>query len=192
MSSSLVKKLVTTLAVTLSVLVAAPAAFGDRPLYIKASAQGVITLGGFHPLRQPTLGAATRALGEPTGTAGGGVDCTVRWSSIGLVICFANFGGYDACTQSGGFAGSAIVKGRAARRWRTDRGLRVGASLATLRKLYPAAAYHSGGYYPKSWWLVVGTNPYGQGCPCPQPILRAKLNRGHVSSFRLWIGSAGD
>ena len=187
------RRLVTAAALAALTVAASPAE-AARPLYVKAGAQGVVSLGGFHPLRNPTLRAAIRTLGEPTGMRGGdGVACTVRWSDIGLVIYFANFGGSDACDPGAGLAQSAIIKqSRAAHRWRTDRGLRLGATLTTLRRLYPAAQYHSGGYYPKSWWLVVGSSPYGQNCPCPNPVLRAKLNHGRVSSFRLWIGSAGD
>jgi hypothetical protein len=174
-------------------VVCSSSAEAARPLYIKADSKGVDTLGGFHPKRNPTLRAAIRALGQPSGKRGRGSEaCTVRWSDIGLVVLFANFGANDACSPGFGRVQSVVIKGSKARPWRTDRGLRLGDSLARLRLLYPATAYHSGGYYPQSWWLVVGSSPYGQGCPCPVPVLRAKLTRGRASSFRLWVGAAGD
>jgi hypothetical protein len=161
-----------------------------RPLYLKADSRGLVTIGGFHPLRDARLRAAIRALGEPSGKApiGNGTDaCTVRWSHIGLIIKFANFGGGDACAPGDGFAQVLVIKGSKARRWQTSRGLRLGDSVGRLRRLHPAATQH-----PDGWWLATKYVPYGQGCPCPDAALRAKVSGGRVSSFRSWLGGAGD
>ena len=161
-----------------------------RPLYLKADSRGLITIGGFHPLRDARLRAAIRALGEPSGIApvGDGSDaCNVRWTHLGLLLKFANFGLGDACAPSQGHAQVMVIKPPRARRWQTDRGLRLGHSVAELRRRHPNATLH-----PNGWWLATKSVPYGANCPCPEAALRAKVTNGRVSSFRAWIGGAGD
>jgi hypothetical protein len=175
------------IAVLAACLVLAAAA-DARTLYLKATPKEIVTLGGFHPSRGATLRDATRALGDPSGRRGIGEEvCRVRWSDIGLLISFSNFGGTDSCSPTGGFAQTAVIMGSAARVWRTDRGLRIGSAESAIRRLYPSATRHRDG-----WWVVTTQLPFGQGCPCPYPALRAKISRGRVSSFRVWIGAAGD
>jgi hypothetical protein len=171
----------------LQLAVLAGTASAARPLYLKADSRGLVTIGGFHPLKDARLRAAIRALGEPTGTSGGGDSCNVRWSNIGLLILFANFGGGEACEPGDGYAQVLVIKGKKAHRWQTNRGLRIGDTVAELRRRHPEATLH-----PNGWWLATKYIPYGEGCPCPDAALRAKVSRGRVSSFRAWLGGAGD
>ena len=140
-------------------------------------------------MKDARLRAAIRALGEPTGKSSvyGGEACNVRWSDIGLLIKFSNFGGGDACLPGDGYAQVLVIKGKSARRWQTNRGLTLGNTVARLRQLHPSATLH-----PDGWWLATKYVPYGEGCPCPDAALRAKVAHGRVSSFRAWIGGAGD
>ena len=175
------------LSVLVLCLALAPAAEA-RTLYLKATPREIVTLGGFHPSRGATLAHATRALGDPSGRRRLGEEvCRVRWSDIGLLVMFSNFGGTDSCDADGGFAQTAVIKGSAARDWRTDKGLRIGSRESSIRRLHPSATRHRDG-----WWIVTTQLLTGTSCPCPYPAVRAKVTRGRVSSFRVWIGAAGD
>ena len=78
----------------------------------------------------------------------------------------------------------ATVTGRA---WRTGKGLRVGSTVAQLRRLYPAARFHTGFAPERGWWLVprrrcaeVGGGPY--------PGLLARMRAGRVSALVVTVG----
>src|SRR5690242_6122690 len=64
-------------------------------LAIRASNAGVHSLGGFHPIRNPTAGAAVKAFGRPSSRQPryGGEGCKTTWKKIGLQMTFANYGG---------------------------------------------------------------------------------------------------
>ncbi len=120
---------------------AAPA--GARPFVIEArgseTGPGVVrAIGDFRPPRNPRLGAAIRAYGDPSSTSGGGEICRVRWADIGVRITFQNFGGVDSCEPSGGRAQKAVVQGDT--RWRTVKGLRIGNTVARLERSTRARA----------------------------------------------------
>jgi hypothetical protein len=162
-------------------------------LTIRAIRRGVRALGPYRIRSSPTLGRAIRAFGYPTGVRRywGGNGCRVSWPLIGLVIQFANFGGYDACSRRYGLAQSAAIRGESGEHWRTSRGLRIGHSVRRLHRSYPFAEQHG----RRSWWLVIGKTFIGPSCdggPCPYAVLSAGVREGRLSTFRLWIGSAGD
>lgn len=108
-----------------------------------------------------------------------GNNCRFYWRGIGLTIVMANFGGGDPCAS----AQIGYMAGPLSRRWRTSRGLRIGHSYATLRRLYPGAT-RQGAY----WWLVRGYFP-GIG---PFSVVSARVSAGRVAQFRVWIGGAGE
>jgi hypothetical protein len=119
-------------------------------------------------------------------------SCRVRWDRLGLRILFVNFGlipgdGHDTCDGRYGYAQKMAIEGPGSRKWRTQRGLRVGMTLGALRKRHPEAVRHHNGY-----WLTTQMTPYGDGCPCPQAGLRATTDNGRVASFRSWLSTAGD
>ena len=140
-------------------------------------------IGDFKPPRNPRLGAAIRAYGDPSRTSGGGEICRVRWADIGVRITFQNFGGVDSCEPSGGRAQKAVVQGDT--RWRTVKGLRIGNTVARLERLYPRARRTARGYR-----LAQGILPFGS--PVPYAVLGARVADGRVRAFTLFIGAAGD
>jgi hypothetical protein len=162
-------------------------------LTIRASRHGVRALGPFRVRSNPTLGSAVRAFGYPLRVRryGRGSGCGVSWPLIGLVIQFANFGGSDACSRRYGYAQSVAIRGEAGRHWRTMRGLRIGQSVRQISRRHPSAERHG----RRSWWLVIGRTFIGPSCdggPCPYAVMSAAARAGKVSTFRLWVGAAGD
>ena len=167
----------------------APAAASARPFTI--SAQGNATgfgqvraIGDFRPPDDPRYAAALDAFGTPDAERSvfGGNGCRVSWHGQGLKILFANFGVGSACTPGRGLAQTARAYGP---RWRTVRGLRVGARLVRLRALYPRASRHG-----RVWWLTTAVNLIGE--TQRYPVLAAAVRGGRVRSFVLAIGAAGD
>jgi hypothetical protein len=163
-------------------------------LFIKARSNGrVVTVGGFHPSRDPSVSAAVKTFRAVDGEHEkyGGTACDIHWARFGLTITFGDLSGENnACNV--GRADTAVIKGEGpeSQRWSTANGLRLGDSVARLRKLYPRAAQHGA-----SWWLVSSVSQIGISCypsGCPYPVLRAKTTRGRVTSFRLSIGEAGE
>ena len=97
------------------------------------------------PLRigSATPAHAVAAYGSPSALRRVGTTCTGRWPGASLSLGFLSF-------EANPCASGIIVRAVATdRRWRTNRGLRIGHSLARLRALYPRATAHRDG-----WWLV--------------------------------------
>lgn len=162
-----------------------------RPV-VRATPSGVKALGPFRTAWRPRLGGAIRAFGEPLSARRrwGGNGCRVKWRND-LTIEFANFGGQDACDVQGGRAQSAVISGERAHYWRTWRGLRIGQSAREIRRRHRSARKHG----RRTWWIVTGRTYVGESCsggPCPYPIFSVWTKRGRISSFRLWIGAAGE
>jgi hypothetical protein len=142
----------------------------------------VRAIGDFKPSRNPTLGAAIRAYGEPSSRRGGGEICTVRWANLGVVIKFQNFGGFDSCRRRG-LAQKAVINGD--RPWRTAKGLGLGDTTARAGRLYPQAKRT-----PRGLRLVEAVLPFGT--PIRYAVLGARVGSGRVRAFTLFIGAAGD
>ena len=175
------------LALVLAFAVGAPGA-GARSFLIEArgSQAGlgeVRAIGDFKPARNPTLAAAIRAYGRPTGRSGGGDICRMRWAALGVRIRFQNFGGVDSCVPRNGRAQRAVVSGD--RPWRTELGLRLDDRVRRLRQLYPGARRTARGFR-----LVEGILPFGS--PRRYAVLGARVHSRRVSAFSLFIGAAGD
>jgi hypothetical protein len=167
-----------------------PAAAEARSFTIEARGSNtsfgeVRAIGDFKPRRDPTLGAAIDAYGEPGSIrAQGSASCRVAWPVLGVRILFVDLGGGGACDPRYGKAQEARVRSRP--EWRTKRGLHVGDGVRKLRRLYPGARRHG-----SSFWLVTGISLYG---PAKQryPVLAAVVRDGEVRSFKLEVGAAGD
>jgi hypothetical protein len=157
-------------------------------MIVKARSDGTVSLDGFHPRSEATLGAASDVFGDPDSSRGhfNATECRVRWASLSLTIEFANFGGQDACDPDYGYANFAVIKGPHSRQWVTSAGLRTGDSVERLRHRYPHASRHG-----SSWWLVTGISNVGCNA-CRYAILRATTSSGRVEALRLAIGAAGD
>jgi hypothetical protein len=178
------RQLVAALAVSL--VATSSAAAAPFTINVRGSADAfgrVLAIGDFKPERDPTVGAALDAFGEPSSQRRlGNTACKLAWHGHGVKILFANFGGGGACQEDLGRSQTARAYGD---RWRTVKGLRVGARLGRLRRVYPSATQHG-----RSWWLVTAVSPFGE--THRYPVLAATVRGGRVGSFALIIGAAGD
>lgn len=169
--------------------VAAPAAAARPGGSIQTGRDGVTALGSWHVATHPTFPAAVRALGAASTVHAHnhGSSCTGTgiWSGFGLRIVFTSFGGDPYC--AGARAQTGVISGAAGRQhWQTTRGLRVGDSLGKLKQLYPRAIKGRGG-----WAIVYSLHSViAEGSRLDIVTAQVKANR--VSSFKLWIGGAGD
>jgi len=115
-------------------------------------------IGSYHYKRAHALpggdyASAVKSFGESNSSRRDGILCHTRWSKLGLEIDFANVPGpctVKALEKRGLWYGAGITS----RRWRTDRGLRVGDSKARLRALYPKARLSGQGSGSTSWTLA--------------------------------------
>jgi len=180
----LARRLVLAWAVLL--VVAAPAAAAPFTINVRGNAHGfgrVLAIGDFKPDRDPTLGAAIDAYGQPSFRRRLAPEgCRVGWHALGVKVLFANLGGGNACEEDSGRSQTARAFGA---RWRTARGLRIGQRLAQLRVLYPTATLHG-----RAWWLVTAVNRVGD--PRRYPVLSATVRERTVRSFSVRIFAAGD
>ena len=169
--------------------VAAPAATARPGGTIHTGPNGVTALGSWHVSMHPTFPAAVRALGPATAVHAHnhGTSCTGTgaWRALGLRILFTSFGGDPYC--QGALAQTGTISGAAGRgHWRTARGLRVGDSLGKLKRLYPRAIHARGG------WAIVFSRHSVVAEGSRLDIVTAQVKGNRVSSFKLWIGGAGD
>ena len=148
----------------------------------------VSRIGRFKPSENPRLSSAIRAFGRPSERKLKGSTCRVRWRAIRLQVFFENFGGtrpgQTTCTPSVGRAQSFVARGT---RFRTVRGLRVGAASSTIKERHPDAEFQSEGF----WALVLATFPFGSSDE-PAPVLNALVADGRVSALAGYIGGAGE
>jgi hypothetical protein len=177
-------------AVSLAVASAGASTAAARPGgAIRTGPNGVTALGSWHVSTHSTFPAAVRAFGAATAvhvhTSGNSCTGTGTWSGLGLRILFTSFSADPYCqrvrAQTGTVAGAA---GR--RHWRTARGLRVGDSLATLKRLYPRAIRGPGG------WAIVYSLHSVVAEGSRLDIVTASIKASRVVSFKLWFGGAGD
>ena len=180
-----------SLLLALSLLVFAAPAQGA---VIRVTDAGVFkAFGDFKPSSNMKLSRAVKVFGAPDErdpVGDGSVACDVLWAGTGLVVKASNFGGvpegHTACEGRHGFVQVLTARGLDSRpHWRTDRGLRVGASKARMLRLYSRA--HSIGR--GVWSLLERDTGIGDG---PTPILTARVRSGKVSSISVWAGGAGD
>ncbi len=160
---------------------------------------GLRSFGGMNPRGDLTLGRAIRLWGEPdsrTPRFSHDEGCRVRWRDLGLRAEFLNLsgvGGETACeTESDSRVDHLHISGADGRRaWRTDRGIRVGATARYLASRYGKARRTR----PRGErWMVTGRQFFGVDCPCTVPRLYAKVSArtGKVTSLNLLISGAGD
>jgi len=165
-----------------------PALRAEPVLVIRANSAGVQSLGGFHPIRNPTVRAAVRAFGRPSSRQPryGGEGCKLSWRKIGLQVTFAYYGGGGkraACQR--GIAKFASIQGARAGRWKTGRGLQIGDSREDLERLHPSAVEWEGDY-----WLAIGYSPIGDGSS--YPVLAATLSGETVRGFEVLMSPGYD
>lgn len=137
----------------------------DRPVVrvVRASPNGAVHIGAWAPHRTGADGASA-LLGPSTQTTTRPAGCLSRWANHGVILLTRG-----RCD----LAGATIGWVRLTAGWRTARGLAVGDSRATLRRLYPRAKRVGATYR-----LVVGRSG-------SRPVVRlsAEVRNGRVRAF---------
>jgi hypothetical protein len=170
-------------------LAVAEAATAATTHTIRWSNGQVTRIGALNTTGSPTIARAVRVFGAPARRRlESRLVCVVDWRPLGLRASFVNLGGptpgRTTCSDAVGKLQTATIRGSS---FRTQRGLRVGDSVARLRRLHPGARLRRG-----SWWLATAPNVLG-GEPGERiAIVRANVRSGEVTSFVLWIGAAGE
>jgi len=165
---------------------AAPAAAAQAPDYtlratgIKTGLGKVTAIGPFKLVGDPNLSGATAVFGTPTSLTKTDNTCRPGWRAIGLRINFTNLGGGDSCQF-----GSVQTVSAFGKVWRTTRGLKIGSSTRTLRRLYPGAVRKG-----RSYRLIGAKSIFGDGRR--YSVLAARTDGKQVKSFRLFVGAAGE
>lgn len=146
----------------------------------------VASIGGFRPQSDPTLGAALDRFGAVTDVRQESTSsCVVSWAQHGVTITFANFGGSDACDPEFGMAQFVYIGGQGARGWHTARDLYITSRQSTMKRLYREQRRTS-----RRYSLVRAYSPFGPDSTLD--LLEVGLTDNRISSFRMFIGAAGD
>jgi len=174
-------RLVLTVAAALA-LAAQPVAAGTGLEIVASGPRQQHRIGAYFVAREPGLSypAAVRTFGPPSArVAGGSGSCVARWPRLGLEMTFSST--TPAPCSPSGLSRSvwfgAIASGD---RWRTDRGLAIGDSLATLRRLYPQAYLRTEPSRLPAWILVWIRGEVGRTV-----YLQAAVRSGRVAAFEL-------
>jgi hypothetical protein len=190
----MIARLVAPLLVLVALASACPGA-AAKPLVLRAAHNRVTAIGPWkihQGARHSTvyLANAIRALGRPSSRRVISYYCRVSWRRLGVIAHFTTLGGMrpgqTMCTPSVGLIDRLVIRGR---RWRTWRGLRIGAPSDTIPDHHHAATFEHG-----AWTLARWINPgIGDVAPgTPQPMVTAAVHGGRVSAFRVWIGAEGE
>lgn len=177
-----------------------PAARPPNRFAIEVTPGGqVIRLGAFEPQQylgrsgagagvRPTLANAIAAYGRPASRSTEEVlaGCSVRWPRLSLTAITEDFGGGPVCGNGSGVVEVAVVDA-GARRWRTDRGLRVGDSVERLRRLYPGTYIDP--YKEHTEILIAEESVVTDG---PLPRLTATVIDTRVASINAHLYGAGE
>jgi hypothetical protein len=172
-----------------------PSAVAGRSNVIRVGVDSQ-TIGPWRTGATPTFAAAIAAFGPVT-------RCTrlealpafasAEWRQVGLRMVFGSYGpgGARPCrARRAVFLDNARAYGK---RWQTGLGLRVGDSVAKLRRLYPQArlrTYRRGVAPVRGWWLVVRTSHVPDFHHLP--ALLAKARAGRVTELVVNVHAEGD
>jgi hypothetical protein len=153
-------------------------------------------IGPWRVQANPSLDGAIAAFGAPSRcrtVSGVPGFASVEWRALGLRAVFGTYG-------SGGARPCQAVRAvrldnarASSKDWHTGRGLRVGDSVAKLRRLYPQATlrtYTRGVAPVRGWWLVVRTNRVPDLHSVP--ALLATARAGRVTGFVVSVHAEGD
>jgi hypothetical protein len=178
-------------AATLAVCGLAGALPGARaataPKVVVVNGAGLQRIGAFRPGGGAgDFGRAVRAFGPPSRSASvlGDTTCRVTWSTQHVTADFEGTGGRAAGTTVCSSRQGTFTFARLGLGWRTSRGLRVGSPTKLIKRLYPAAAFIYG-----RWWLVTQPRAGGTGPAANEPLLTARVARGHVISLVASVGA---
>jgi len=158
----------------------------QRVIRVSPAGGDISSLGGWRIAQSASYAASKRALGRPSREVikKVGSSCgTGWWHRLGVTIDYDDFG-YGRCATHG-FVQVITIRGKIGRnRWKTDRGLRIGDSVARLHHSYPHAHRTGSSYllHPHYQEVVGGLFSF----------LVAHTSHGRVDRFILWIGGAGE
>jgi hypothetical protein len=187
----------------LAAVLLASAAFGAPSTTIEVPDSGeIVRVGDFRPRQYlgdldfrrgvvPNRRNAIRAFGRPDGKSPQG--CPNKWKQLGVRIVVADFGGGPVCAGSTRIQ-TLVITGK---RWRTERGLKIGDSLDRVRQLYPELERFSELYdidterYRRTWALVLEPSRVG-GPPNLLDRLSAEIRGRKVRSLTVSPYGAGD
>lgn len=172
----------------------------DGPWVVRDEGQGRAVVAGYRAHRgSQDLRALVGAWGPPARLLRLGADgraCHAVWTRPRARVVLANFGflpdGASACSPRYGRIQAISTVGA---RWRTDRGLAVGATEAEVLAAYPDASDRR--------WLGIGRvwllRPYETVCigECDTDTIAvsailAQVRRGAVTGFHAPVGAAGE
>jgi hypothetical protein len=175
------------------VVVPCALAGGSSVIRVGADSQ---TIGPWQTGTTPTFAAAVAAFGRET-------SCTrleklpafarAEWRELGLRMVFGSYGpgGAHPCrARRSVFLDNARAYGK---QWQTSRGLKVGDSLAKLRRLYPQArlrTYTRGVASVHGWWLVVRRSRVPDDHQVPALLATIRANR--VTALVVNVHAEGD
>lgn len=176
----------TAVAVAVLTLLAPPAARAQAPSFVIRQDKQI---GSFAVQQDGTLGGAVRAFGKQTTLRRTASGCLAAWRPYGLTIELYNLAGQDPCSRRFGLFARGIMRGP---RWRTARGLRIGAPAQAIRSFHPRSSFQRGlpGIWPSGWWLVTRYSRIGGGGR--YPALIAETRNGIVASFQIRYAAGGD
>lgn len=166
----------------LFVLAAASAAASADSVPAEAAAPYVIrgdsSVGGLRIARADVADARLRFGAPSTSRREPPYTCVRSWKRIGLTVAFLDLAGGNACRT--GVVVRATITSRGA--WRTGVGLRVGDSVARVKRLYRDASYHRDLGSWTGYWLVT-RRTCELGGRQPYPGLLARVRNGRVSAL---------
>jgi hypothetical protein len=113
--------------------------------------------------------------------------CRLRFEKIGLSMTFVTLAA-DAATPANCKLPMAVVTGS---RWHTANGLPVGATVASMHRLFPRA-YNSGKTEGRHWSIPTGSTVWWLGyrvssSHAARPVLTAYVKDGHVAALGITI-----
>ena len=137
--------------------------------------------------RTSSLSDAYRAFGKPSSERPDENVKRVKWKAAGVEILGVTFGACrrKTCRTKELKIQSARVTGP---RWQTEAGLPVGAPAARIAELYPGRKAPSDG----SGDVVLQDAFTRIGDARDIPIVTARVRKGVVAGFDVWVGNAGD
>lgn len=114
--------------------------------------------------------------------------CRLRFAKLGLFATFRTLADGAGTPAKCTFFGDAVVTGP---RWHTANGLRVGATAASLRRLFPRA-FNSGRIPGKRWGIPTGSTRWeladgASSSHAARPILVAYVRAGRVAALGINI-----
>lgn len=109
-------------------------------------------------------------------------ECKLRWPGMHATLDYVTYG-----AASGPGCGDTFLQvAYLGRSWQTKAGLKVGASLTTLRRIYRHARHAYG-----RWALLPYASPIGGPGGVGSPLW-AVVRHGHVSELQAFVGDAGE